>query len=559
MTSLSIVLKVLVTALLSALAACFSNARQKAANKKKRVVLSLSFTPFTLFTLSALSSAAMAELTKDAGAGGAVQGHGKLQYFFGNVPEGQRKALWVDDEALYSITEHRHALAMTRLLAAFSPPVQAQPGPQSQPQAQSRSQPDPQAQSISQPQSQPQAQSQPQSQPSSQHQAQQPHHPLQPQPQVSHPARTVVDGTACVGGNVFSLQQAYTTVAVELDAGRFELLRRNMATLGVPAVVCGDRHSEKRQDTPMCDTAAKGAQSSEPGEAAPAKEGAEACSGAPQGGGSEAEAAPTVHLLRADIKAEIELGAAAAVSGELGRAEARAATLPPVDEHGHIAWPVAALVVDPPWGGVEYGKAAEMELFLSDTPLPTLVKLAGQTTAVVMCKVPHNYATSHFVREMQACQQAALVLRAVLRKFDVLVVVFATMGLQQGAWPERCAPRLPTDAELTGLDLPFLSEMAVWRRSDADRDREQATPQELVAGGLRRLRLAKPPHLTYNGGAGGARGRGYGRAYPRGGNGTSSGNYGHYSQYAPNGQGRRPAEHLDRGDQPAAKMRKPMP
>jgi hypothetical protein len=371
----------------------------------------------------------------------------------------------------------------------------------------------------------------------------------------------VVDGTSCVGGNVFSLQQVYTTVAVELDAGRFELLRRNMATLGVPAVDCSARHSEKRQDTPKCDAVANGAQGSEPGQAAKAKEGAEASPGAPQGGSGEASAVPTVHLLCADIKAEVDLGAAAATSGKLERAEPQpGTTLSPVDEHGHIAWPVAALVVDPPWGGMEYGKAAEMELFLSDTPLPELVKLAGQATAVVMCKVPHNYATPHFVREMQACQRVVLVLRAVLRKFDVLVVVFATMGPQQRAWPERCAPRLPTDAELTGLDLPFLSEMAVWRRSDLDR--EPANPQEMVAGGLRLLRLAKPPHQPYcKGGAGGGRGQGYGRAYPRGGNqhGASSGNYSHYSQYPSNGQGRRPAAPLDREDQPAAKMRKPMP
>ena len=49
----------------------------------------------------------------------------------------------------------------------------------------------------------------------------------------------VTDGTACIGGNVFSFSKYFRTVqAVEIDNGRYNMLRHNIKVLGLENVVC---------------------------------------------------------------------------------------------------------------------------------------------------------------------------------------------------------------------------------------------------------------------------------------------------------------------------------
>ncbi|CAM9904055.1 unnamed protein product, partial [Phaeothamnion confervicola] len=52
-------------------------------------------------------------------------------------------------------------------------------------------------------------------------------------PGVDPAATTVVDSTACVGGNTISFAAAFDAVmAVELDSARFRMLRHNVAAVG---------------------------------------------------------------------------------------------------------------------------------------------------------------------------------------------------------------------------------------------------------------------------------------------------------------------------------------
>ena len=54
------------------------------------------------------------------------------------------------------------------------------------------------------------------------------------------PATSIVtDGTACIGGNTFSLTRSYNFVnAVELDPVKYKYLKHNMTLLGVDNIAC---------------------------------------------------------------------------------------------------------------------------------------------------------------------------------------------------------------------------------------------------------------------------------------------------------------------------------
>jgi hypothetical protein len=54
------------------------------------------------------------------------------------------------------------------------------------------------------------------------------------------PANAIVtDGTACIGGNTFSLARSFRFVnAVELEPNRYDYLKHNMSVLGVDNVAC---------------------------------------------------------------------------------------------------------------------------------------------------------------------------------------------------------------------------------------------------------------------------------------------------------------------------------
>lgn len=46
--------------------------------------------------------------------------------------------------------------------------------------------------------------------------------------------------------------------------------------------------------------------------------------------------------------------------------------------------------IDPPWGGPNYKKNSNLELFLSNTPLPEIIKMMS-TNKLVVLKIPFNY------------------------------------------------------------------------------------------------------------------------------------------------------------------------
>ena len=93
-------------------------------------------------------------------------GHGKVDFFFRNVPPAVRGKIKFDQEALYSVTDSSSADSMTSIISRL--------------------------------------------------------------PGVS-PSSTITDLTACVGGNVISFARVFRAVnAVEIDAVRFDLLRHNV-------------------------------------------------------------------------------------------------------------------------------------------------------------------------------------------------------------------------------------------------------------------------------------------------------------------------------------------
>ena len=162
---------------------------------------------------------------------------------FGTVGVGDKvEDLFIDDEALYSVTEQAGANAMTDMLRAYVPV-----------------------------------------------------------------GMTVMDGTACVGGNTYSAQQHFPTVAVEQDSLRCRILRSNMAVLG----------------------------------------------------------ATNVTYIEDDLVTMLE--ASALPSGVPAR--------------------LGAIVIDAPWGGLDYMKSKEVELYMSERPLAKVVQLCTRWTGVVMLKV----------------------------------------------------------------------------------------------------------------------------------------------------------------------------
>lgn len=108
------------------------------------------------------------------GGPGQVLDHGKWAYFLRSQPPEVRAKLWIDKEASYSVTEERCANAMTEMLQLFFV----------------------RDDSASQPR--------------------------------------VLDATACVGGNSFSLQKKFSTIACEFDPIRFKMLQSNLEVLGAP-------------------------------------------------------------------------------------------------------------------------------------------------------------------------------------------------------------------------------------------------------------------------------------------------------------------------------------
>ena len=148
------------------------------------------------------------------GGGGAVklggkgqwQNHGKWKYFLSSQPPEVRAQLWLDKEASYSVTEERCANAMTQLLQLFivDDSVTQIKAPASGGGSSDR---DGDAKTGG-------------------------GNGGNQGPQRRRPR--VLDATACVGGNSFSLQASFDTIACEFDAVRFRMLEHNLRVLGAP-------------------------------------------------------------------------------------------------------------------------------------------------------------------------------------------------------------------------------------------------------------------------------------------------------------------------------------
>jgi hypothetical protein len=90
--------------------------------------------------------------------------------------------------------------------------------------------------------------------------------------------------------------------------------------------------------------------------------------------------------------------------------------------------PFPVLFLDPPWGGCNYYRAAQLQLHLGGVPLPTLVNRWATRSSrcrpmVVGLKVPRNFALEWF--ERQLCSRAALYSTHTFPKMLLLVVVIS--------------------------------------------------------------------------------------------------------------------------------------
>ena len=164
---------------------------------------------------------------------------------------------------------------------------------------------------------------------------------------------TVLDGTACVGGNVHSMATADIQVwACEKNACRFDLLKHNLSLL--QDYYCYDQQPKLLH-----------------------------CS---------------VHEVLAKKHPKLP------------------------------AFPVGAIVLDPPWGGPDYIKKERMELYLDGIPLRKIVKHAAlrKRSQIFQLKVPKNYDMDQLLTclEEESRLLLQLVLDVQLDKFDVLTLVF---------------------------------------------------------------------------------------------------------------------------------------
>ncbi|EGD72633.1 hypothetical protein PTSG_04368 [Salpingoeca rosetta] len=317
----------------------------------------------------------------------AIRNHGKLGYFFRGLDPSIRRNLVLDNEALYSVSESGSADAMTWVLRCFV------------------------------------GEDEP-----------------------------VLDGTACVGGNTYSLQKVFPhTYATEIDADRFVMLQHNLHVLG-----CADRvrarqgdivkfvqdvpadsgrtapthrhhqqqrqHQREQQQQHTHPTAAM-TPSTTGGDLRSLIERRRAHTNDHEEG-SEDDTLPRKRAHR-----ETETATAEETAQATADTTAETRTLAR-DKHG---WPTyfGAIMVDPPWGGVDYRDKRCMDLSLSEVYLERWVRMAASRARVVMCKVPSNYNSNAFNEEMVNMALRAdpgprprAIVHIELAKFDVIVVLF---------------------------------------------------------------------------------------------------------------------------------------
>eukprot|EP00045_Choanoeca_perplexa_P001861 m.22096 g.22096 ORF g.22096 m.22096 type:complete len:339 (-) comp11201_c0_seq1:67-1083(-) len=185
---------------------------------------------------------------------------------------------------------------------------------------------------------------------------------------------TIMDATACIGGNTFSAQKHFPTVAVEIDPLRNRILRSNMAVLGATNVT---------------------------------------------------------HYLEQDLVAMLEADA-----------------MP----HG-VPDRLGAIIIDAPWGGTDYMRGDDVELFMSDRPLSKVVELCLKLTGVVMLKVPKNYRKAGLIQDMRPLNLISA-LEARLKKYDILVLVFESA---RDGLPSRYSSHFDHSVRPTSL-----YELKVW-------------------------------------------------------------------------------------------------
>ncbi|EGD73457.1 hypothetical protein PTSG_05160 [Salpingoeca rosetta] len=352
--------------------------------KEDRTATTDATTDATTTTTTAPQTPSLADQTDTARTtrlGNVTYGHGKLAYFFPGVAEDKRKQLALDTEAYYSTTDAPSADAMTELLSCF----------------------------------------------------------------VQDKASPVLDATACLGGNTFSLQRRFkNTYALELEEERIPLLEHNLRVLGARGVnvVHGDALDVVR---------------------------------VPVDNGGKPKGATT----------------AADNNGKNSGSEARNWVVRRRTTRELPRW-FAAVVADPPWEGIDYDKAGPKRLRLSTVDLADWVVYASAVSPVVMCKVPYNYDFQAFLNKLRASAlhseagaRPSLLVHAKLPKFDILVVTFNYAGHYAGTntssnndgdgqssrhnyhqhhrslqeerlGPHFIAPRTPTHADLAKFEGRFV-------------------------------------------------------------------------------------------------------
>lgn len=240
-------------------------------------------------------------------------GHGKWDYFLPSASKETRQKLWCDNEAVYSVTREIFADQMTTFLSLF----------------------------------------------------------------VADPATaTVLDGTACVGGNSFSLAKTFERViSNELDGTRCDMLRENLKTLSINNCVCTQQDITKVADQPSMDG---------------------------------------------------------------------------------VNFPVAAAVLDAPWGGVDYHKQDCVELYFGDVMLRTVVANLSRVTPVVMSKVPLNYDADGLLAHLSSWDRTSCRIEMVvsfdLDKFKVITAVFQHPDLPAV---------VPSEQEM--MSLRFCRDLCVYK------------------------------------------------------------------------------------------------
>eukprot|EP01147_Barroeca_monosierra_P008924 gene8924-1266_t len=301
----------------------------------------------------------------------------------------------------------------------------------------------------------------------------------------------ILDGTACVGGNTYSLQRSFHNVfAIELDLDRLRMLRHNLRILGCDKYVCTRQADVTKFATygiwglSAHDSQGNCSERSFRSEDLPNTEKTDVSDFAPVNHLEDRAQLPgdqnscplaTSDLIETShnekrkpvdpIESDHTRKRAFLLEAQEFQKSEKSTVKSASNNLSDNLWPsmFGAIVVDPPWGGPEYIAQKEIDVFLSELSLAAFVQLAAKRSRVVMCKVPGNYDI-----DAMFCSMLDMVFRshegptpiqiihAKLEKFDVIIVKFDN---HESKWHE-----ILKVADITGSLNELFPE---WRQSIA--------------------------------------------------------------------------------------------